>query len=96
MRRYWDRVDYIHFKDIDPDVFRQVMGERVRFFDACAKSVMCPIGRGSIDYPAVRSLLNELGYGGYITIEQERDPRNAGSVLDDLVTSREFLREIGF
>ena len=96
LRRYWDRVDYIHFKDIDATVFDAVMGERIRFFDACAKGVMCPIGRGSIDYPAIRSLLTELGYGGYITIEQERDPRNAGGVLDDLAASRAFLAENGF
>ncbi len=96
LRRYWDRVDYIHFKDIDATVFDAVMGERIRFFDACAKGVMCPIGRGSIDYPAIRSLLTELGYGGYITIEQERDPRNAGGILDDLAASRAFLAENGF
>lgn len=91
LRRYWDRVDYIHFKDIDAAVFQEVMAERIRFFEACAKGVMCPIGRGSIDYPAIRSLLTELGYGGYITIEQERDPRNTGSILDDLAASRAFL-----
>ncbi|MBP2540129.1 inosose dehydratase [Agrobacterium tumefaciens] len=96
LRRYWDRVDYIHFKDIDAAVFDPVIGERIRFFDACAKGVMCPIGRGSIDYPTIRSLLTELGYGGYITIEQERDPRNAGGILDDLAASRAFLAENGF
>ncbi len=57
---------------------------------------MCPIGRGSIDYPAIRRLLAELGYGGYITIEQERDPRNTGSILDDLAASRAFLARNGF
>ena len=96
LRRYWDRVDYIHFKDIDPTVFDQVMAQKIRFFDACAKGVMCPIGRGNIDYPAVRALLSELGYGGYITIEQERDPQNAGSILDDLAASRTFLKQTGF
>jgi len=96
LRHYWERLDYIHFKDIDPKVFDDVMGERVRFFDACAKGVMCPIGFGSINYPAIRALLTELGYGGYITIEQERDPRNAGSILDDLSASRAFLRRVGF
>jgi len=96
LRRYWDRVDYIHFKDIDPVVFAEVMKQRIRFFDACAEGVMCPIGRGSIDYPAIRELLTELGYSGYITIEQERDPRNSGSVLDDLAASREYLSGIGF
>lgn len=96
LRRYWDRVDYIHFKDIDAKVFNEVMGERIRFFDACARGVMCPIGRGSVDYAAIRSLLSELGYGGYITVEQERDPRNTGSILDDLAASRDFLRRMGF
>ncbi|MFC3165786.1 sugar phosphate isomerase/epimerase family protein [Ciceribacter thiooxidans] len=96
LRRYWDRVDYIHFKDIDADVYAEVMQEHIRFFDACARGVMCPIGRGSIDYPAVRTLLTELGYAGYITIEQERDPRNTGSILDDLAASRAFLSRTGF
>lgn len=96
LERYWPRVDYIHFKDIDPGVFDQVMKERIRFFDACAKGVMCPIGQGAIDYPAVRQLLNEQGYGGYITIEQERDPRHAKSILDDLAASRSYLSSIGF
>jgi inosose dehydratase len=96
LRLYADRLDYIHFKDIDPGVFPLIMQERIRFFDACAKGVMCPIGRGSIDYPAIRSLLTELGYAGYVTIEQERDPRNRTSVLADLAASRDYLRDIGF
>jgi inosose dehydratase len=96
LRRYWERTDYIHFKDIDRAVFDDVMGQHIRFFDACAKGVMCPIGRGSIDYPAIRSLLTEFGYGGYITIEQERDPRNTASILDDLAASRAFLIRTGF
>jgi inosose dehydratase len=96
LRHYWERLDYIHFKDIDPKVFDEVMGERIRFFDACAKGVMCPIGSGNISYPAIRALLTELGYGGYITIEQERDPRNTASILDDLSGSRAFLRRVGF
>ncbi|MGB0904184.1 MAG: TIM barrel protein, partial [Mangrovicoccus sp.] len=96
LRQYWDRLDYIHFKDIDPQVFDRIMSQKIRFFDACAEGVMCPIGRGNIDYPAVRALLTELTYGGYITIEQERDPRNSGSILADLAASRQFLRETGF
>jgi inosose dehydratase len=96
LRKYWDRVDYIHFRDIDAGIYAQVMEEHIRFFDACAKGVMCPIGRGSIDYQSVRALLTELGYGGYITIEQERDPRNTGSILDDLAASRAFLACAGF
>ena len=50
------------------------MGRRIRFFDACAAGVMCQIGRGVIDYPRIRQLLQDMAYQGYITVEQERDP----------------------
>lgn len=93
---YADRLDYIHFKDIDAEVFEAVMGERIRFFDACARGVMCPIGRGVIDYPAIRALLTRLDYAGFITVEQERDPRNAGGSLADVAASRDYLRSVGF
>jgi inosose dehydratase len=96
MRRYADRLDYIHFKDIDAAKYADIMGRRIRFFEACAEGVMCPIGRGRIDYPAIRTLLTKFGYGGYITIEQERDPRNASGSLADLTASRDFLRAQGF
>ena len=71
------------------------MGERIRFFDASPR-VMRPIGSGSINNPAIRALLAKRAYGGYITIEQEPDPRNTGSILDDLSARRAFLRRVGF
>ncbi|WP_233193070.1 sugar phosphate isomerase/epimerase family protein [Acidimangrovimonas sediminis] len=96
LKTYADRLDYLHFKDIDPAVQADIMTRRIRFFEACAEGVMCPIGHGCLDYRAVRATLTALGYGGYITIEQERDPQNGGSVLSDLAASRDFLRKTGF
>jgi inosose dehydratase len=96
LRRYAGRTDYIHFKDIDAAKYADVMKRHIRFFDACAEGAMCPIGRGRIDYLGLRDLLSEIGYAGYITIEQERDPRNAAGVLGDLTASRDFLRRTGF
>jgi len=96
LRRYADRLDYIHFKDIDAAKFVDVMSRRIRFFEACGEGVMCPIGRGCIDYPAIRALLTELGYAGFITVEQERDPRHVGGSLADVKASRDYLRSVGF
>lgn len=96
LERYADRLDYIHFKDIDATVFADVMGRRIRFFEACAIGVMCPIGRGVIDYPAIRDLLTRIGYAGFVTVEQERDPRNAGGSLADVKASRDYLGSVGF
>ncbi|ALN74634.1 sugar phosphate isomerase/epimerase [Aureimonas sp. AU20] len=96
LERYADRLDYLHFKDIDRAVFDRVMGQRIRFFEACAQGVMCPIGRGAIDYPAIRSVLTRLGYAGFITVEQERDPRHAGGSLADVKASRDYLTSVDF
>jgi inosose dehydratase len=57
---------------------------------------MCPIGRGVIDYPAVKRTLEEIGYHGFITVEQERDPLNVAGSLEDVKQSRDYLRSVGF
>jgi inosose dehydratase len=96
LRLYADRLDYVHFKDIDQSVFERVLGEKIRFFEACAQGVMCPIGRGVVDYPAIRRVLDEIGYSGFITVEQERDPLNVAGSLEDVRESRDYLRSVGF
>lgn len=96
LSQWWERIDYIHFKDIDAATHADVMSRRIRFFEACALGVMCPIGRGVIDYPAIHAFLAERGYGGFITVEQERDPRNAGGSLADVKASRDYLKSVGF
>lgn len=64
-----DRLDYVQLKDIDAAVFKQVLGERIAFFAACARGAMCPIGKDVIDYQRAhltlklklaRALLNHL------------------------------------
>ena len=57
---------------------------------------MCPIGKGCIDYKAVRQVLSDINYHGYITIEQERDPRNSGTSLRDVTESLNYLQGAGF
>ncbi len=96
LEKYSPRLDYIHFKDINLAKHREVMTRRIRFFEACGEGVMCPIGRGCIDYPAIRAALMRLGYEGYVTVEQERDPRNSSGSLADVKASRDYLASVGF
>jgi len=85
-----------HFPRLAPAVHDRITAEPIRFFDACAAAVMTPIRRDKLDDPAIRALLTNPGYAGYIFIEQERDPQNAGSILDDLAASRSFLAATGY
>ena len=90
------RLDYLHFKDVDPQVYQRAIAEGIDFFTACAEGVMCPLGSGAIDYPAINDFLARRGYQGWITIEQERDPRHAAGSLQAVTESLRYLRGIGF
>lgn len=94
--KYKDRLDYVHFKDVDRKVYDRIINEEIRFFDAVAKGVMCPLGTGDLDYPGIRQTLIDIGYNGFITIEQERDPRNVDTSLRDVKASLDYLKSIGF
>lgn len=97
LRKYATYIDYIHFKDINLSRYRTIMTKKIRFFEACAEGVMCRIGEGCLDYQAIKEvLINDLNYHGYITIEQERDPRNSSSSLEDVKISRNNLAKLGF
>ena len=96
LREFAERIDYVHFKDVNQAVFEQSLADNLPFFDAVAKGVMCPIGTGILDYDAIRQALLEIEYEGYITVEQERDPRDSDTSLRDVKASRDFLNNVGF
>lgn len=96
LKKYASHLDYVHFKDVDEKVYREVLGMKIRFFEGCGKGAMCPIGKGTLDYPGIKEALQEIGYSGYITIEQERDPRNSDTSLRDVKESVTYLKSVGY
>jgi inosose dehydratase len=93
---YQDSIDYVHFKDINLEQYEHAMDSKLPFFEACAEGVMCRIGEGVLNYPKIKSTLEKIDYQGFITVEQERDPRDNGSSLADVKASRDYLFSIGF
>lgn len=96
LKKYASLLDYVHFKDVDQKVYEEVLGEHIRFFEGCGKGAMCPIGTGALDYPGIKKALEDIGYSGYITIEQERDPRNSDTSLRDVKRSVDYLKSVGY
>ena len=96
LRRHALRTDYIHFKDIDAFEIRRCHGATHPVLRRLRRGCHVPDRSRPDRLSGLHELLTEIGYGGYITIEQERDPRNANGVLADLAASRDFLRRAGF
>ncbi len=96
MRRHIDRISYVHFKDIDPVVKADAIAKRTGFYDACGQGIFCNLGRGDVDFPAVRKILLNAAFEGWCTVEQDCDPTLDVSPIDDASRNRQYLSSIGF
>lgn len=96
MDRHIDRISYMHFKDIDPKVKADVVAKRTDFYTACGQGIFCNLGQGDVDFEAVRKRLLDSGFEGWCTVEQDCDPSQPGTPLEDAKANREFLQSIGF
>jgi inosose dehydratase len=96
MKRHMERINYMHFKDINPEVKAAAIAARTGFYDACGQGIFCNLGDGDVDFPAVRALLLEHDYDGWCTVEQDCDPAGDTSPLDDAKANRAYLQSIGF
>jgi inosose dehydratase len=96
MRRHIGRISYMHFKDIDPVVKARAVANRTGFYDACGQGIFCNLGKGDVDFPAVRQILLDAGFDGWCTVEQDCDPAGPTSPVDDARANRGYLSSIGF
>lgn len=96
MKRHINRISYMHFKDIDPQVKARAIEYRTGFYEACGQGIFCNLGQGDVDFPAVRQVLLDAGFNGWCTVEQDCDPTLDVRPVDDARLNREYLVSIGF
>ncbi|WP_375550797.1 sugar phosphate isomerase/epimerase family protein [Rhodophyticola porphyridii] len=96
MKRYMGRISYMHFKDIDPVIKSDVIASRAGFYEACGQGIFCNLGKGDVDFRAVRQLLLDAGFEGWCTVEQDCDPTLDPDPVGDARANRAYLESIGF
>lgn len=98
VRAYGPRVRHLHLKDVEPAVRARAVAEGLEFDRAVALGLFTPLGRGCVDFAAVRDALRSVGFEGAGTIEQDVDPAagTAAAPLADARASRGFLEGLGF
>jgi inosose dehydratase len=95
LRDWGDRVDYVHVKDVRVDVLRQVVDERADVIEGWRRGMFCELGQGDVDLPAFFGALREVGYDGWIVVEQDRIPRSDEQLAESADAqrrNREWLR----
>ena len=77
LRKFISRVGHVHLKDLRTSVYDDVRKADSSFLDAVRAGVFTVPGDGSIDFPAVFSILEENDYSGWMVVEAEQDPAKA-------------------
>jgi inosose dehydratase len=88
-----DRINHVHFKDVDAALAGRIRSGEITFSDAVRAGVFRPLGDGDVDIPAIVSALRD--YTGWYVLEQDvmlsaSPPDNAGPMVD-VGRSRDYL-----
>jgi inosose dehydratase len=94
VRELRERIWHIHFKDCDPTVMAESRRLEWDGLTSTGQGVFCELGRGCVDFPAVLRALGEIGYDGWIVVEQDILP-GMGDPRESARRNRDYLRSIG-
>jgi inosose dehydratase len=92
-----ERIEHVHFKDVDAGKARQVREGRLTYTEGVRQGMYRPLGSGDVDVAAIVGHLKARGYDGWYVLEQDTiltdEPRGEGPVAD-VRASAEHLREV--
>jgi len=94
VKRHGKRVEYLHFKDVDPVKLGEARAKKLGFLDAVRSGVFCPLGQGCVRFPDLIRELKAAGYRGWAVVEQDVDASEASAVspLESAIASRQYLK----
>ncbi|GIM46631.1 myo-inosose-2 dehydratase [Collibacillus ludicampi] len=74
LKKYPERIRYVHLKDVRRDILDLVRKENLDFRTAVLKGLFTVPGDGCIDFAPIFKELIERNYEGWIIVEAEQDP----------------------
>ena len=96
VRKYPERIGYLHIKQADPAVLRQVREERLDFAAAVRRSVMCEPPGGEPDVEALLEAIDRHLDGGlFMVVEQDLYPCDPDVPLPIATRTCKYLRQLG-
>jgi len=95
IRRFPDRIGYVHIKAMDPAVVDKAEREDLSFGQAVAMGASCEPPRGRPDIPSVVEALVELDVELFVVVEQDMYPVDFDVPEPIAARTRDYLRGAG-
>jgi hypothetical protein len=71
LRKNANRIWHVHFKDCLPELAARSRREGWDYFTSVRNGIFCELGKGEIEFQAVKIELEKQGYAGWIVVEQD-------------------------
>ena len=94
LKKYYNRIWHVHFKDFDPKVGQAAKENNYDYFKSVEEGVFCELGNGNVDFKSIVAILNEKGYDGWIVVEQDVLP-GMGSPKKCADHNRKYIKSLG-
>jgi inosose dehydratase len=97
IREWADRINHVHLKDARLDRLEEIVAEAAPVQEIWRRKAFCALGDGDIEIAGVLEALGEIGYSGWLVVEQDvlPDPENPNEPAEDQRRNREYLRGHG-
>lgn len=94
MRRFADRIAYLHFKQVDGAVYKKVMDEHIDSDTAFDINVMCDIPDGIIDFTEIKQVIDEINFNGIAVVESDMPRATTEQAFASAKRNLNYLRDI--
>ena len=94
VREFGDRIWHVHFKDATRRSWPSPAARNGTASTSTGHGVFCELGKGCVDFPGVLAALGDIGYDGWIVVEQDILP-GMGNPKESARRNREYLRSLG-
>jgi inosose dehydratase len=74
LRKHYDRIAYVHLKDVRKRVLEEARAEQADFITCIRKGVFTVPGTGDLDFKPIIGEFIARGYSGWAMLEGEQDP----------------------
>jgi inosose dehydratase len=95
IRKYPDRIGYVHIKQMDPAIVARAEAEDLAFGQAVALGASCEPPAGLPNVPSVLDALGELDAELFVVVEQDMYPVDFDLPLPIATRTRQYLNSVG-
>ncbi len=98
LRRWGERVNHVHIKDVKVEIVDRIVASSGPVEDIWTERAFCPLGQGDVAIADILATLKSIDYSGWLVVEQDimpgpGDPADAHKAQ---IANRELLRTNGF